>query len=435
MANFLGSPSPEINHRLLALDGPTLYYQTNLGAVVAARRRGRRHPLDGHLSVAGRGRLGRAAGPRPQPGGRPRRPGDRRARRHAVDLRLRRGVGPDGLEDAARARGPARPPARCRQGEGRRHRRPRAALRREDRPAEARLAPERPDPAGLRSWVTGGRQDLLADQDRDPHPGPGDRRAGRPPDQAPAVPGDRRQPGGRRRLSRRRRCRIDGRLLPEPPAHGALPRRDRPGARQGDELLPARPDGRGRRHRRRGARQLRAGDPPRPAERDDRRDDARRVGPRPPEPPPDEAGGRGAEGERPGAGHGQIRPSGRGRPGRPRPARRQARAGGGRARRGQAGRRRGDPPDPPRRRAAPAADRARRGRPPLGPRRPAHRRPPDGHRPRERPDRLCRVRPRGRGPAGARDQGARRPAPRGRRPELPGVEGHARRIAGPRPAP
>ncbi|HEY2155266.1 MAG TPA: PQQ-binding-like beta-propeller repeat protein, partial [Isosphaeraceae bacterium] len=34
-ANFQGSSSPEINHRLLALDGPTIYYQTNLGAVVA----------------------------------------------------------------------------------------------------------------------------------------------------------------------------------------------------------------------------------------------------------------------------------------------------------------------------------------------------------------------------------------------------------------
>ena len=34
-ANVMNSPSPEINHRLLALDGPTLYYQTNLGAVVA----------------------------------------------------------------------------------------------------------------------------------------------------------------------------------------------------------------------------------------------------------------------------------------------------------------------------------------------------------------------------------------------------------------
>ncbi len=34
-ANFQGTNSPEINHRLLALDGPTVYYQTNLGAVVA----------------------------------------------------------------------------------------------------------------------------------------------------------------------------------------------------------------------------------------------------------------------------------------------------------------------------------------------------------------------------------------------------------------
>ncbi len=34
-ANLFSSTSPEINHRLLTLDGPTLYYQTNLGAVVA----------------------------------------------------------------------------------------------------------------------------------------------------------------------------------------------------------------------------------------------------------------------------------------------------------------------------------------------------------------------------------------------------------------
>lgn len=34
-ANLFSSPSPEINHRLLTLDGSSLYYQTNLGAVVA----------------------------------------------------------------------------------------------------------------------------------------------------------------------------------------------------------------------------------------------------------------------------------------------------------------------------------------------------------------------------------------------------------------
>ncbi len=93
-----------------------------------ARRRDRRHPLAGDVPVAGPRRLGRGPGAGPQPGGRPRRPRDRRPRRRAVDLRVRRRHGPDGLEDAAAARGQAGAPAGRRQGARGRHRRPGAAL-------------------------------------------------------------------------------------------------------------------------------------------------------------------------------------------------------------------------------------------------------------------------------------------------------------------
>ena len=87
-------------------------------------------------------------------------------------------------------------------------------------------------------------------------------------DQAPGVvPDDRRQPRRRRRLPDRRPDRRAGRLLPEQPADPALPRGDRHGPRAGVELLPAGPGGRGDRPGRAGpgvARRRPCGRPGRP---------------------------------------------------------------------------------------------------------------------------------------------------------------------------
>ncbi len=59
--NMMGMPlqfggmtaSSDFNHRLLSLDGPALYYQTNLGAVVALEAETGRHALGGDLSSPG----------------------------------------------------------------------------------------------------------------------------------------------------------------------------------------------------------------------------------------------------------------------------------------------------------------------------------------------------------------------------------------------
>ena len=96
----------EISHRLLTLDGPTVYYQTNLGAVAVARRRVGLHPLAGHLSLAAperRCNQGRERDLNPAivhdglvivaPDDSP------------ADLRLRRHDRPDGLEDRPDPRG------------------------------------------------------------------------------------------------------------------------------------------------------------------------------------------------------------------------------------------------------------------------------------------------------------------------------------------
>ena len=117
---YLGAASPEVNnmfgmgmpmqfgmtapgdfnHRLLSLDGPALYYQTNLGAVVALEAETgatlwvatypRRNPIA--LAMA-------PAATRFEPGGRARGPGFRRSQRCRLDLRVRRRQRPLALED------------------------------------------------------------------------------------------------------------------------------------------------------------------------------------------------------------------------------------------------------------------------------------------------------------------------------------------------
>ncbi len=121
------------------------------------------------------------------------------------------------------------PPAGRRQGEPDRHRRPRPLVRRQDRQAGALLAREDAGDAGVRPRPARGRPDLLADQDRDPHPRPGNRPPGRradPPERDLRRRGG--EPRRRRRLPRRRAGELAGGLLPEQPADRALPRRDRP---------------------------------------------------------------------------------------------------------------------------------------------------------------------------------------------------------------
>ena len=166
--------------------------------------------------------------PRPEPGGRTRRTGDRRSRRCRRDLRVRCRQRPAGLEDRPHSRGgPARSSAGRRQGAAGRHRRSGVALRRQDRQAGGHLA-RRGQSRRLRPRPAGGRQDLLADRDRDPGPRPGDRPAADPPIKLMEIfRTTGRQPRGRRRLPDRRPARCPGRLLPEQPADRAVSRRDR----------------------------------------------------------------------------------------------------------------------------------------------------------------------------------------------------------------
>ena len=131
-ADEFGEPAPgDYRHRLLTLDGSTLYYQTNLGAVIAldaetgatqwvatyprqeANRFGQGSERDLNPAVVHEGRVIVAP---------------ERRRRH---LRLRRRERPAALEDRAdRRRRQAEPRPGRGQGAAGRHRRPRAALRR-----------------------------------------------------------------------------------------------------------------------------------------------------------------------------------------------------------------------------------------------------------------------------------------------------------------
>ena len=181
------APPSDFGHRLLSLDGPTVYYQTNLGAVVALDAEtggvrwvatyprqeraglGEGHDRDLNPAVvhdglvivapddaaaifafdAGSGRLVWKTDPIP---------GERRVWTHVL-----------GVAKAAH-----------------RHRRSGVAVRRQEREARADLARQRERPLlqGLWPRHPGGGQDLLADQDRDPRLGPGDRPAERPADPA-----------------------------------------------------------------------------------------------------------------------------------------------------------------------------------------------------------------------------------------------------------
>ncbi len=150
--NFFGMPmqmggmaaSSDFNHRLLSLDGPALYYQTNLGALVALEAE-----TGATLWVATYprqepnrfGDSGKRAGP--ESGGRPRRPGVRGPQRRRCDLRFRRRQRPAALEERSDCRRrQALSPSGRGQGSAGRHRQPRPTFRRQDReiaPCLARL--------------------------------------------------------------------------------------------------------------------------------------------------------------------------------------------------------------------------------------------------------------------------------------------------------
>ncbi len=90
----------ELGQRLLTLDGQTVYYQTNMGALAALDADTGAVSLAGHLSHD-RGKRLELAASRPEPGNRSWRAGDRRSGRRGSDLRLRLRLGRDRLEDPA----------------------------------------------------------------------------------------------------------------------------------------------------------------------------------------------------------------------------------------------------------------------------------------------------------------------------------------------
>ena len=223
--------SADYGHRLLSLDGPSLYYQTNLGAVAALDAETGRDPLGRHLSPAGPGADGQGS--------------DRdlnpaivhdglvivAPERRLGDLRLRRRQRPAGLEDRPDPRrGQAEPPAGRGQGAAGRHRRPRAAVRRQDRQAAAHLARRGQGPARASAaacWPATRSTGRPGTRSRSSTRRPG-LRAEPPIKLQEIVPDHRRQPRRRRRLPDRRPDRRPGRLLPEQPPDRALSRRDRP---------------------------------------------------------------------------------------------------------------------------------------------------------------------------------------------------------------
>ena len=181
--NFFGMPMQfgmtapgDFNHRLLSLDGPALYYQTNLGAVVA---------LEAETGAT----LWVATYPRQEPNhawrqwqrarseprGGPRRPGVRGPQRRRRHLRVRRRQRPPALEERSDLRRrQALSPSGSGQGSAGRHRQPRPALRRQDRQAAPCLARFRQVARRLWPRAPGRRFHLLADHERDPGPRPAD---------------------------------------------------------------------------------------------------------------------------------------------------------------------------------------------------------------------------------------------------------------------
>ena len=89
----------DFNHRLLSLEGPTLYYQTNLGALGGDRGGDGLDAVGGELSAPGAKSVRQRRRARLEPGGGPRRPRLHRAQRRRVDLRLRFAERPAALED------------------------------------------------------------------------------------------------------------------------------------------------------------------------------------------------------------------------------------------------------------------------------------------------------------------------------------------------
>ena len=168
----------DFGHRLLSLDGPTLYYQTNLGAVAALDAETGGDPMGRHLPPAGPARGG---------------PGSERDLNPAIVHDGLVIVAPDDASaiyafDAATGRLVWKtdplpdevkldPPAGRRQGPAGRHRRPRPPVRRQERQADP-PGPTAGRPRGVRPGSPGRRQDLLADPERDPRPRPGDRACG-----------------------------------------------------------------------------------------------------------------------------------------------------------------------------------------------------------------------------------------------------------------
>ncbi len=170
--NLGGSLMGDYHHRLLSLDGPTLYYLTNLGALAA-------------LDVETGSTRWVATYPRQEsnqviqgsdrdlnPARRPRGAGHRRAERCECDLRIRRRDGPAALEDRADLRRrQTRARAGRRQGAAGRHRRPRTHLRRPRRETAQHVARLREEIATeLRPRSARRRPDLLADPVGDPGP-------------------------------------------------------------------------------------------------------------------------------------------------------------------------------------------------------------------------------------------------------------------------
>ena len=328
---FGGRRSPDdYGHRLLTLDGPTLYYQTNLGAVVALDAETGGDPLGGHLSPAG-----------PDAGG----PGSDRDLNPAIVHDGLVIVAPDDASaifafDADSGRlvwktdpiadeVKLEPPAGRGQGPAGRHRRPRALVRRQGPASCVRPGPTAARPRGLRPGPAGRRPDLLADPERDPRARPG-------------APGLRAEPpiklmevyqttGGNLAVG-------DGYLIvAQADALVVFCQNSRLIERYRDEiarapdqaahLLPAGPGGRGRRAATSWRWSPRAGRRGRRS-RSETIDGvaAGRRGPRPPVPAPDAAGRRGRRGGEAGRGGRRAWRRPRGRPVRPRPARGAARS-------------------------------------------------------------------------------------------------------------
>ena len=302
MGDGLRARSPtDLGHRLLSLDGPTVYYQTNLGAVAALDAETGAIRWVATYPAPGPDRRGRGPRPRPEPGDRPRRPGDRRPRRRRGDLRLRRRQRPARLEDRAAPRGgQAGPPAGRRQGPPDRHRRPRAPVRRQDRQARPLLARQRPRP-------TRGSAGACSPATRSTgRPGPRSTSSTRPPACRSEPPIKLQESfqttGGNLAVG-------DGYLIVAQAdrlvvfcQNSRLIQRYREeiarAPEQAVELLPAGPGGRGDRPGRAGPGVARRGAAAGPPLGDDRRRAPGRRGPRPPVPPPDEARAQGRAAER-----------------------------------------------------------------------------------------------------------------------------------------